>query len=44
MLENNHHAMKAFSTSLDDLFSGMESIRDDLLLNDNLLTRYTPED
>lgn len=44
MLENNLHAMKAFSTSLDDLFSGMISIRDDLLLNDDLLTGYTPDD
>lgn len=44
MLENNLHAMKAFSTSLDDLFFGMVSIRDDLLLNDDLLTGYTPDD
>ena len=44
MLENNLHAMKAFTTSLDDLFSGMTSIRDDLLLNDELLTGYTPDD
>ena len=44
MLENNLHAMKAFSTSLDDLFSGMVSIRDALLLNNDLLISYTPDD
>lgn len=44
ILENNHHAMKAFSTSLDDLFSGMLYIRDELLLNDDLQSRYTPGD